>query len=101
MPAARAHLGLPRNWEFRAPQSMRACPHDAQGGSWFPRWETNRHQGRCGARRISIMDAIGRLRWAIAEGYIPSGSSYQERELLSHETACILNAGDKDAKIAV
>jgi hypothetical protein len=47
------------------------------------------------------MDAIGRLRWAIAEGYIPSGSSYQERELLSHETACILNAGDKDANIAI
>lgn len=47
------------------------------------------------------MDAIGRRRWAIAEGYIPSGSSYKERALVSHETACILNAGDKDANIAI
>ncbi len=47
------------------------------------------------------MDAIGRKRWAIAEGYIPSASSFSERALISHETACILNAGDQDAKIAI
>ena len=47
------------------------------------------------------MDAIGRRRWAIAEGYIPSESSYKERALVSHETACILNAGDKDANVAI
>jgi hypothetical protein len=47
------------------------------------------------------MDAIGRRRWAIAEGYIPSESSFSNRELISHETACILNAGDKDAHIAI
>ena len=40
------------------------------------------------------MDAIGRRRWAIAEGYIPSESSFSNRELISHETACILNAGE-------
>ena len=45
------------------------------------------------------MEAIGRKRWAIAEGYIPSESSYSDRALTSHETACILNAGDRDAKI--
>jgi hypothetical protein len=45
------------------------------------------------------MDAIGRKRWAIAEGYIPSQSVSSERALVSHETACILNAGDKDAHI--
>jgi hypothetical protein len=47
------------------------------------------------------MDAIGRKRWAIAEGYIPSQSSFSERALISHETACILNAGDRDAQVAI
>ena len=47
------------------------------------------------------MDAIGRKRWAIAEGYIPSQSVSSHRALVSHETACILNAGDRDAKIRV
>ena len=45
------------------------------------------------------MSAIGKTRWAIPEGYIPSGSISQDRTLLSHETACILNAGDRVANI--
>jgi hypothetical protein len=47
------------------------------------------------------MHEIGRTRWAIAEGYIPSVSSFSDRALRSHETACILNAGDRDAHIAI
>lgn len=47
------------------------------------------------------MEAIGRKRWAIAEGYIPSQSSFSDRALISHETACILNASDRDAHIAI
>jgi hypothetical protein len=47
------------------------------------------------------MEAIGRRRWAIAEGYIPSKSSFSNRELISHETACILNAGKRQAQIRV
>ena len=47
------------------------------------------------------MEAIGRRRWAIPEGYIPSGSSYSDRDLDSHETACILNTGDRDAHVAI
>ncbi len=47
------------------------------------------------------MDAIGRRRWAIAEGYIPSESSFSDRALISHETACILNATDRDAHVAI
>jgi len=47
------------------------------------------------------MDAIGRTRWAIAEGYIPSESSFTDRALISHETACILNAGDRDAHVTI
>ena len=38
------------------------------------------------------MHPIGRKRWAIAEDYIPSQSSFSDRALSSHETACILNA---------
>jgi hypothetical protein len=45
------------------------------------------------------MNQIGRKRWAIAEGYIPSQSSYSDRALVSHETACILNAADAEARI--
>jgi hypothetical protein len=47
------------------------------------------------------MDAIGRKRWAIAEGHIPSQSSFTDRALISHETACILNAGSGDAHVAL
>jgi hypothetical protein len=50
-------------------------------------------------RRRSSMDAIGKRRWAIPEGYIPSESISTDRALISHETACILNAGDEDAHI--
>jgi len=47
------------------------------------------------------MEPIGRKRWAIAEGYIPSQSSFSDPALISHETACILNAGDRDAHVHV
>jgi hypothetical protein len=42
---------------------------------------------------------VGRRRWAIAEGWIPSKSTGEGRELVSHETACLLNAGDVDAHV--
>jgi hypothetical protein len=35
------------------------------------------------------------------KGYIPSQSSFSDRALISHETACILNAGDADAHVAI
>jgi hypothetical protein len=44
---------------------------------------------------------IGRRRWAIAEGYIPSSSTGPEPEMTSHETFCILNAGDQDAHVQI
>ncbi|MEJ2379042.1 MAG: sensory rhodopsin transducer [Pseudolabrys sp.] len=47
------------------------------------------------------MPEIGHRRWAIAEGYIPSGSVSQDHALVSHEAVCLLNAGDKDADIAI
>lgn len=47
------------------------------------------------------MEAIGRKRWAIAEGYIPSHSTGPHPQMTSHETACLLNAGDRDARVAI
>jgi hypothetical protein len=47
------------------------------------------------------MQAIGSKRWSIAEGYIPSRSSFTDPALMSHETACILNAGDTDAHVTI
>lgn len=44
---------------------------------------------------------IGKKRWAIAEGYLPPQSTGTSRQLVSHETLCLLNAGDLDAQIAV
>jgi hypothetical protein len=46
--------------------------------------------------------AIGRRRWAIAEGWMPPYSrGAGGRALESHETACLLNAGDEDAHVTV
>jgi hypothetical protein len=45
--------------------------------------------------------SIGNRIWAIAEGYIPSTSNGPEPQMLSHETACILNAGNIEAKISL
>ncbi|WP_164019205.1 sensory rhodopsin transducer [Pyxidicoccus trucidator] len=45
------------------------------------------------------MDSIGRRRWAIAEGYIPSQSTGPAPTMTSHETACLLNTGDRDAQV--
>jgi hypothetical protein len=47
------------------------------------------------------MQALGQTRWAIAEGWIPSESSFSEPALESHETACILNCGDRAAEIRI
>jgi hypothetical protein len=63
--------------------------------SGFQRYRNYWKRGKQG------MEAIGRTRWVIPEGYIPSESSYSERELVSHETACILNAADRDAHVTL
>jgi hypothetical protein len=44
---------------------------------------------------------IGRRHWAIAEGWIPAWSHGPKPEMLSHETACILNANDRDAHVEI
>jgi hypothetical protein len=42
---------------------------------------------------------LGHRRWAIADGYIPRGSHGPAPEMISHETASILNATDRDANV--
>ena len=44
---------------------------------------------------------IGKRHWAVADGYIPSGSTGNGRALESHETLCLLNATDEDARVTV
>jgi hypothetical protein len=46
-------------------------------------------------------ETIGRTKWAIAEGYIPSYSNGPEPEFLSHETACLLNTSDTPAEVRI
>src|SRR5689334_15644896 len=48
-----------------------------------------------------MTQAIGRKRWAIAEGYIPKWSHGPEPEMKSHESLCILNAADSHAEIEI
>jgi len=45
--------------------------------------------------------SVGVKEWAIAEGYIPPESHGPKPEMLSHETVCLLNAGDKDANVEI
>ena len=47
------------------------------------------------------MASIGRTRWAIAEGYIPAESHGPAPQMTSHETACMLNTGDRDAHVRI
>ncbi|WP_254863604.1 sensory rhodopsin transducer [Halovivax gelatinilyticus] len=44
---------------------------------------------------------IGTRTWAIPEGYIPEESTGPEPEMESHETLCVLNAGDEEATLEI
>src|SRR2546423_7839211 len=52
-------------------------------------------------RSLMQPSAIGRRRWAIAEGYIPEGSHGPKPAMLSHETACLLNVNDAAAHVTI
>ena len=45
--------------------------------------------------------AVGVTEWVIAEGYIPSESHGPQPQMTSHETVCLLNAGEQDAKVEI
>jgi hypothetical protein len=44
---------------------------------------------------------VGSITWVIADGWIPPTSTGPEPEMISHDTACILNASDEDANVTV
>lgn len=44
---------------------------------------------------------IGKRSWAIAEGYIPTGSTGEFPQMESHETVCILNTNTVEANIHI
>lgn len=48
-----------------------------------------------------MMREIGRTIWSIAEGFIPGESTSDDRALISHEAACILNATNRTAEIRI
>jgi hypothetical protein len=50
---------------------------------------------------MTMAGPIGRRLWAIAEGYIPSSSHGPEPQMTSHESACLLNANDQEAHVAI
>jgi hypothetical protein len=62
--------------------------------------DSEQRHGRCSPDRL-VTNGIGRRRWAIGEGYIPGWSHGPEPEMTSHETVCILNAGDVPAHVSV
>lgn len=45
--------------------------------------------------------AIGKKVWAIAEGFIPSGSTGPKPDFESHDTLCVLNTSDSEAHLEV
>ncbi len=47
------------------------------------------------------MESIGRRRWAIAEGYIPASSHGPSPQMTSHETVCLLNTSDREARVRI
>jgi hypothetical protein len=48
-----------------------------------------------------MTEAFGANVWVIAEGYIPAWSNGPEPAFTSHETACMLNAGERDAHVEI
>jgi hypothetical protein len=48
-----------------------------------------------------MAEAMGKRRWAIAEGYIPGWSNGPEPQMTSHETACLLNTSDEEAQVEI
>jgi hypothetical protein len=47
------------------------------------------------------MPIVGCTVWAIPEGYIPSDSVSDARDVVSHEAACFLNAGNIEVNVEI
>jgi hypothetical protein len=69
----------------------------AVAGGLAPPSHANESRQRIGG----TVTVVGHTVWAIAEGYIPPDSTGPEPQMLSHETACMLNPGDTDAHVTI
>src|SRR5689334_6134396 len=49
----------------------------------------------------SRLTEIGKRTWVIGDGWIPARSTGPEPEMTSHESACMLNASDRDARVEI
>lgn len=58
-------------------------------------------RARMAAERDIRMTSVGHRVWAIPEGYIPSRSTGPGPAMTSHETACLLNSGARDAEVTI
>jgi hypothetical protein len=47
------------------------------------------------------MEHLGTTTWVIPEGWIPDRSTGPSPEMEGHETACMLNSGDRDAHVEI
>src|SRR5512138_2466592 len=47
------------------------------------------------------MAGVGERTWVIAEGFLPPRGAPRGRALESHEAACVLNAGDREAHLRI
>lgn len=81
-------------------QDTRHAAMTIAGSMAFPDEAARLPEGTTGGG-TTMPEPIGRKRWAIAEGYIPGWSHGPQPELTSHETVCILNAGDQAAHVAI
>jgi len=52
-------------------------------------------------RKEDIVKAVGRTLWAVPGGRIPLQSTGHEPEFTSHDLLCLLNTGDRDARIEI
>jgi hypothetical protein len=48
-----------------------------------------------------MQPGIGAKVWVIPEGYIPPDSNGPQPQMLSHETVCLLNASDQEARVQI
>jgi hypothetical protein len=47
------------------------------------------------------MPGIGSTTWEVADGYIPTHSTGPAPEMISHDSICMLNAGNSPARVEV
>jgi hypothetical protein len=50
-------------------------------------------------RSVPAPATVGATTWVIADGYIPPTGTGPAPEMISHDSACILNAGNEDANV--